>query len=240
MTTSDLTIDTSDGPMPTYRAVPEGTPKGAIVVIQEAFGVTGHIEDVTRRLATAGWLAIAPALFHRQGSPVLGYTDFDKVMPIMAELNAAGITEDLNASFDHLEGEGFPAARSGVVGFCMGGSVALVAGTLRPLGAAVSYYGGGLAEGRFGFPPLVELAPTLSSPWLGQYGDLDKGIPVEQVEALRAAAATAPVETRVYRYADAEHGFNCDDRPDVFNPAAAEQAWARTLDWFDAHVGAAR
>ncbi len=239
MPTTDLTIETSDGPMPTYRAVPEGTAKGAIVVVQEAFGVTGHIEDVTRRLAGEGWLAIAPALFHRQGSPVLGYTEFDKVMPVMAELTAEGFTEDLNASFDHLEREGFPASRSGVVGFCMGGSVALVAGTLRPLGAAVTYYGGGVVEGRFGFPALVELAPTLSSPWLGHFGDLDKGIPVEQVEALRAAAAGAPVETAVYRYADAEHGFNCNDRPDVYNRAAAEQAWVRTLDWFDAHVGAA-
>ena len=85
----------------------------------------------------------------------------------------------------------------------MGGSVALVAGTLRPLGAAVTYYGGGVAEGRFGFSPLADLAPTLVSPWLGHFGDLDKGIPVEQVEALRRAAAGAAVETEIYRYADA-------------------------------------
>ena len=109
MSTSDLTIDTPDGPMPAYRAAPEGTAKGAIVVIQEAFGVTSHIEDVTRRLATAGWLAIAPALFHRQGSPVLGYTEFDKVMPVMGALTAEGISGDLTASFAHLESEGYPA-----------------------------------------------------------------------------------------------------------------------------------
>ena len=238
MVTSELNIETPDGLMPAYRATPDGDVRGAVVVIQEAFGVTSHIEEVTRRLAAAGWLSIAPALFHRQGSPVLDYTDFEKVMPIMGQLTAAGITEDLDATFDYLQGEGFPDARCGIVGFCMGGSVTLVAGTLRPLGAAVTYYGGGVAEGRFGFPPLCDLAPTLTSPWLGQFGDLDKGIPVDQVEALRRCASNAPVETQIHRYADADHGFNCDDRPNVYNPDAAALAWERTLAWFDTHIAA--
>ncbi len=236
MSSSDLTIDTPEGPMPAYVATPEGDVRGGLVVIQEAFGVTTHIERVARRFAEAGWLAVAPALFHRQGSPVLGYGEFDKVRPIMGQLTAEGIHDDLIATLDHLDGEGLPAPRTGVVGFCMGGSVALVAGTLRPLGAAVTYYGGGLAEGRFGFPPLVDLAPTLLAPWLGQFGDLDKGIPIDQVEALRAAAATAQVDTEVVRYPDADHGFNCDDRPAVYHQTAAAQAWQRTLDWLDAHV----
>jgi carboxymethylenebutenolidase len=236
MDTSELTIETPDGPMPTFRATPDGPVKGAIVVIQEAFGVTSHIEDVARRLATAGWLALAPALFHREGSPVLSYHDLEKVWPVMGSLTAETITDDLEASFDHLESEGFPSARTGVVGFCMGGSVALVAGTLRPLGAAVTYYGGGVSEGRFGFPPLADLAPQLTSPWLGQFGDLDKGIPVDDVETLRATAARAGVATEVVRYPDADHGFNCDDRPAVFNPRAAAAAWDRTLAWFDRHV----
>jgi carboxymethylenebutenolidase len=116
--------------------------------------------------------------------------------------------------------------------------VALLAGTRRPLGAAVTYYGGGVAEGRFGFPPLCDLASTLISPWLGQFGDLDKGIPVDQVEALRRCAANAPDETEIYRYADADHGFNCNDRPNVYNPDAAALAWERTLAWFDTHIAA--
>jgi carboxymethylenebutenolidase len=234
--TSNLTIDTPDGPMPTYLATPDGSVKGAIVVIQEAFGVTSHIEEVTRRLARAGWWAIAPSLFHRQGSPVLDYTQIDKVGPIMGQVTAEGIVQDLDAGFDFLDSEGFPAARSGIVGFCMGGGVALIAGTLRPLGAAVTYYGGGVTQGRFGFPPLTDMAPTLTSPWLGHFGDLDKGIPVDQVEALRAATGGAPVETEIHRYADGDHGFNCDDRPTVFNPDVAALAWQRTLAWFDAHI----
>jgi carboxymethylenebutenolidase len=238
MATSEVNIETPDGLMPAYRADPDREVRGAVVVIQEAFGVTSHIEDVTRRLAAAGWLSVAPALFHRQGSPVLDYTDFEKVMPIMGQLTAAGISEDLDATFDYLRGEGFGDARCGIVGFCMGGSVALVAGTLRPLGAAVTYYGGGVAEGRFGFPPLCDLASTLISPWLGQFGDLDKGIPVDQVEALRRCAANAPDETEIYRYADADHGFNCNDRPNVYNPDAAALAWERTLAWFDTHIAA--
>jgi len=80
---AQITIDTTDGPMPAFEASPEGDPKGGIVVVQEAFGVTEHIEDIARRLADAGWYAVAPAFFHRQGSPVLAYDDFAAVMPVM-------------------------------------------------------------------------------------------------------------------------------------------------------------
>ncbi len=235
MSTAENSIQTDDGPMPTFEASPDGEPRGAVVVIQEAFGVTGHIEDVARRLADAGWLAVAPALFHRQGSPVLGYDEFDKVMPVMSALSAGGLATDLAATFDHLETAGSAPHRTGIVGFCMGGTVAFYAATLRPIGAAVTFYGGGVSQGRFGLPSLVELAPSLRVPWLGLYGDLDQGIPVEDVEALREAVAKAPVETEVVRYADAEHGFNCDQRPS-YNPTAAKHAWHRTLDWFDRHL----
>ena len=94
----------------------------------------------------------------------------------------------------------------------MGGSVTLVAAADHELGAAVTFYGGGVSQGRFGFDPLVEVAPRLQTPWLGLFGDLDQGIPIDDVEALRAAAATAPVSTEVVRYAEAGHGFNCDQR----------------------------
>jgi carboxymethylenebutenolidase len=232
-TTAEVTIDTDDGPMGAFEAIPDGEAKGAIVVIQEAFGVTTHICDVAVRLADAGWRAIAPALFHRQGSPVIAYDDLASVMPVMGQLTAEGIGMDLEASFDYL---GTPNEQIGVVGFCMGGTVTFYAATLRPLGAAVTFYGGGVDQGRFGLASLVELAPKLQTPWLGCYGDLDAGIPVDSVERLREAAATAPVPTEVVRYADADHGFHCNDRPAVFNPTAAHDAWARTLQWFDQHL----
>lgn len=234
--TSDETIDTADGPMPAKVAAPHANPNGAVVVVQEAFGVTPHIADVTVRLARAGWHAIAPALFHRQGSPVIAYDDVQSALPVVGELTAGGLTTDLTASFDWLERAGFPAARTAVVGFCMGGSVALYAGTLRRLGAAVTFYGGGITTGRFGLPALAELAPALTSPWLGLFGDEDQSIPVEEVEQLRQAAATATIETAVVRYPGAGHGFHCDDRPSAYHPEAARDAWQRTLGWLDRHV----
>lgn len=233
---SQITIETDDGPMPTFSAAPDGDAKGGIVVVQEAFGVTSHIEDVARRLADARWHAIAPAFFHRQGSPVLGYTDFEKVMPLMGELTAGGIATDVAASIEHLGEQGFEANKVGIVGFCMGGSVTLYAATLHALGAAVTFYGGGLGEGRFGIPAGIELARALSTPWLGLYGDLDQGIPVSDVERLREAVAEAPVPTEIVRYPDADHGFHCNDRPNVYNPTAAHDAWRRTLEWFDRHI----
>jgi carboxymethylenebutenolidase len=235
-TDAQITIDTADGPMPAFEASPAGEAKGGIVVVQEAFGVTSHIEDIARRLADAGWRAVAPAFFHRQGSPALAYDDFAAVMPLMKELTAEGITTDLTAALDHLEAAGFAAAKSGVVGFCMGGSVTFYAATLRPLGAAVTFYGGGVAEGRFGLPSLVDQAAKLQTPWLGLYGDIDQGIPIAEVEQLRTAAAATDVPTEIVRFAEADHGFNCNDRPAVFNPAAAADAWARTLEWFDRYL----
>lgn len=232
-TTAEITIDTDDGAMPAFEAIPDAGPRGAVVVVQEAFGVTAHICDVARRLADDGWRAVAPAFFHRQGSPVFAYDDFASVMPAMAQLSPAGTRTDLEAALDYL---GTANEQTGIVGFCMGGSLSFYAATLRPLGAAVTFYGGGVEVGRFGLPSLIELAPTLQTPWLGCYGDKDGSISVDSVERLRDAAAGAVVATEVVRYADADHGFHCDDRPAVFNPAAAHDAWARTLQWFDHHL----
>ncbi len=238
MAVSEIILDTKEGEMPAHTATPSGRRRGGIVVIQEAFGLTSHIDDICSRLADAGWLAVAPALFHRQGSPVLGYDDYESVMPIMQQLSAQGISVDLDAAFAYLESQGVLTNRSGIVGFCMGGSVTLFAATRTPLGGAVTFYGGGVETGRFGFPPLLELAPKLQSPWLGLYGDLDKSIPPDQVEKLRQEARKAPVDTEIVRYPDADHGFNCDDRPAVFNPNAAADAWQRALAWFEKHVAA--
>jgi carboxymethylenebutenolidase len=230
-----ISVTTSDGPMPATLARPDA-PRGAVVVVQEAFGVTDHIEDVCARFAAADWLAIAPALFHRQGAPAFAYDDLESVLPVVTQLTRDTIDMDVRAAITALEGEGFETRRCGIVGFCMGGSVALFAATAHDLGASVTFYGGGVAKGRFGVPPLIEIAPSLRAPWLGLFGDRDKGIPVEDVERLREAAATASVPTEIVRYPEADHGFHCDDRPSVFHPDAAADAWQRTLDWFDRHI----
>ena len=208
----------------------------AIIVLQEAFGVNDHIRDVTERFASAGYYAVAPELFHRTGSQEVAYDNFPDAMAAMAELSRDGLTEDLKAASAYLQSVGFSKDATAVVGYCMGGSVALYAGTLGIVGAAASFYGGGVETGRFGLPPLLEQAPHLTSAWIGLYGDLDKGIPVEQVEALRIAASQSGQVTELHRYPDAEHGFNCDGRPAVFNPSAASDAHQKTLDFFNRNL----
>jgi carboxymethylenebutenolidase len=221
--------------MPLYDAEPEGSPGAAVIVIQEAFGVNDHIEDVTRRFATEGYRAVSPHLFHRSGDPALGYDDIQKVMPHMQAVTEAGLARDLDATLSYLADAGFESNQVGIVGFCMGGTVSFLAATRYPLGAAVTFYGGGIASGRFGTPSQIELAPDLVAPWLGLYGDLDQGIPVEEVEALREAAAKASVPTEVVRYPDAEHGFHCDARSS-FHPPSSQDAWQRTLAWFQSYL----
>ncbi len=230
-----VTLTTPDGDMRLYDAEPENEPRAAVIVAQEAFGVNEHIEDVTRRLASAGYRAVAPHLFHRTGDPVLGYGDYDKIMPHFAGLSEAGILNDIDAAIGYLAETGFTPARIGVVGFCMGGTVAFLASVRRPLGAGVTFYGGGIAQGRFGMASQLDLAAELQAPWLGLYGDEDQGIPVDEVEALRAAAAAAQVETEIVRYPGAGHGFNCDMR-DSYHEPSARDAWRRMLEWFERHV----
>src|SRR5437868_16104 len=117
----DEIIDTPDGPMTLFVARPDDAPKAAVVVIQEAFGVTTHIQSVCRWLAEHGWLAAAPALFHRAETQVFAYDDLASVMPVMQGLTRAGIDADLDATLERLDVEGFGRNRTGIVGFCMGG-----------------------------------------------------------------------------------------------------------------------
>jgi carboxymethylenebutenolidase len=221
--------------MPLYDAGPEGPLGAAIIVIQEAFGVNEHIEDVTRRFAGEGYRAVAPHLFHRSGDPRLGYEDIQQVMPHMQAVTESGLTNDLDATLSYLAGAGFEANQVGIVGFCLGGTVTFLAATRYPLGAAVTFYGGGIASGRFGTPSQIELAPKLVAPWLGLYGDRDQSIPVDEVEALREAAAKASVPTEVVRYPDAEHGFHCDARSS-FHQSSSQDAWRRTLAWLQSYL----
>jgi carboxymethylenebutenolidase len=235
MTTTPPTTPPSRPSTPLTVHAPSGDRKGGVVVVQEAFGVNHHIDAVTRRVAEAGWLAVAPHLFHRTGDPELPYGDFSEVRLHMAALTVEGVMEDMDAALTALADAGIAGEHVGVVGFCMGGTVALATAARRDLGAAVSFYGGGVTASRFGFDPLVEEATRLRCPWLGLYGDRDTGIPVDDVEQLRAAAASSGQATEIVRYPDAGHGFHCDERPD-YHEASAHDAWRRTLAWFDSHL----
>jgi carboxymethylenebutenolidase len=206
-------------------------------VLQEAFGVNPHIEDVTRRLAGAGYHAVAPHLFHRTGSPAIAYDDVSSVMPHIEALTNEGLIADVETTIAYLQKAGWEADQIAVVGFCMGGrSSFLVAGTLA-LGAAVGFYGAGIVTARrANVGSLLGLVPEMSTPWLGLFGDADRSIPIEDVERLRAElGARAPVDTAVARYAEADHGFHCDARSS-YSAEAAGDAWRRTLEWFDAHL----
>ena len=236
-TTDDLVLETADGPMPCFEAQPEGEPRGAVLVIQEAFGVNAHVRDVTTRFAKVGFHAIAPAFFHRAGGAAVDdYTDFSAIFPLFEGLSDDGILMDADAALDHLRHAGFADAQIGTVGFCFGGRATFLVALRRALGAAVGFYGGGIAtKGALPFPALIEEAASLQTPWLGLFGDEDASIPVESVEQLREAIRAASVPAEVVRYAGAGHGFHCDARAD-YHADAAGHAWDRTLSWFDAHL----
>ncbi|KAA0022828.1 dienelactone hydrolase family protein [Antrihabitans cavernicola] len=213
----------------------EGAVRGGIVVLQEAFGITDHIVDVCNRFAAAGWTAVAPHLFHRKGDPILAYDDLETALRLVHSLVGTELDEDVDAALASLASAGIEAQNTAVVGYCMGGSVAFHTAVRRSLGAAITYYGGGITNGRFGYPAMVDEVAELQTPWLGHFGDIDKGIPVDQVEALRAATDSTRTDTAIDRYATADHGFNCNDRPAVFNEAASALAWTRTFDWMEGH-----
>jgi carboxymethylenebutenolidase len=208
----------------------------ALVVLQEGFGVNEHIRDVAHRFTDAGFFAVAPHLYHRDGSPEVPYDDIEQAKLLMSHMSAEGLRNDLDATTDFLSSVGYSAPSIGAVGFCMGGSVAFYAATRPTFGAAVSFYGGGITERRMGLPPLLELANDVRSPWLGLFGDLDAGIPVADVEQLREAVSTAPVATEIVRYPNANHGFHCDARPGVYNDEAARDAFSRAIEFLTKHL----
>jgi len=232
------TVQTPDGPMDLYDAFSEQKPIGAVIVIQEAFGVNDYIRDVTRRFAAAGYHAVAPTMFHRAGGGTAPYDDFSKVMPLFRGVTDDGIVADVDATVGHLRAAGFDDAQIGIVGFCFGGRVTFLVATRRTLGAAVGFYGGGIVTQRMPFfQPLIGDTARLATPWLGLFGDADAGIPIADVEQLRETLAReATVDHEIVRYAGAEHGFHCDRRPS-YQEAAATDGWKRTLAWLGRHLG---
>jgi len=230
------TLDTPDGPMDLFEARPDGEARGAVIVVQEAFGVNDYIEAVARNLAIEGYHAVAPHLFHRAGGGTVPYGDFSKVIEKYQGLDDDAILRDLDATLQYLRQEGWSDNRIGVVGFCFGGRVSFLVAARRHLGAAVGFYGGGIVTARFPqFPPLIDEAATLKTPWLGFFGDLDQSIPTDDVEQLRSALDKAPVDHEVVRYANAGHGFHrfvSDDHV----ADAADDAWGRTLGWLAKHL----
>jgi carboxymethylenebutenolidase len=206
-----------------WRATPAGAPKGAVVVVQEIFGVNAHIRDVTEGYAADGYLAIAPALFDRVEADVeLGYDEAGMARGIdiaRGRLSVDDALLDIGAAVRAAAAGG----GVGVVGYCFGGLLAwLAACRVDGVACASSYYGGGVAG-------VADLEPRC--PVIFHFGALDAHIPAAQVEQVRSARPECPVH--VY---DADHGFNCDHRAS-YDAAAAGLARERTLALFDAHLG---
>ena len=211
-----------------YVAQPEGTPKAAIVVLQEIFGVNSHIQSVTDRFAAQGYLAIAPATFERVKTGVeLGYTDADMTTGFgfktaVDALPGQGVMPDVQAAIDYAAKTS--GGKVGIIGFCWGGLLTWRAAcTLQGLSAAAPYYGGGMTAEE-------EIARTPRCPVMAHFGDQDHWIPLEGVTAF--AKAHPEVEVHVYA---ANHGFNCDQRGS-FNEEAAKLARERTLAFFAAKL----
>ncbi|HEY6316708.1 MAG TPA: dienelactone hydrolase family protein [Acidimicrobiia bacterium] len=232
-------VTTPDGPMDVYEATPDGTARRAIVVIQEAFGVNRHIEDVTRRFAGLGYHAVAPALFHRAGGGTIDdydNLDFTKLLALFEGVTDDAVLADVDATLGLVADAGFDTAHTGIIGFCFGGRVTFLVAARRAVGAAVGFYGGGIVSaGHLPFPPLIDEAATLRTAWLGLFGDQDGSIPVDDVERLREALRSAPVDAEVVRYPDAAHGFHCDQRAD-YHEASAKDGWTRAQAWFEGHL----
>ena len=216
--------------MRAYAARPKaGGPLPGILVMQEAFGVNSHIRDVTDRLAKEGYVAIAPELFHRTAPGFEGdYTNFPAVMPHTKALTIPGEEADLRAAHGWLKSQAdVDQSRLFSVGFCMGGRISVLANTILPLRASVSFYGGNIAG------ELLDRLAQMHSRTLFFWGGLDKHIPVEQrqkvLDALRANGKSyVNVE-----FSDADHGFFCDQRAS-YKQQAAKQAWTLMLEFFRA------
>ena len=212
---------------PAYVAQPTGKPKGAVVVVQEIFGVNSHIRSVADGYAADGYLAVAPATFHRVKKGVeLGYAEGDMKAgsALKAEVDALpapGVLQDLQAAVNHAA----KAGKVGIVGYCWGGLLAWrAAAEVSGLSAAVVYYGGGSTTP-------AEIARQPKVPVLAHFGKKDHWISLDSVEALAKAHPKAVVH--VY---DADHGFNCDQRG-AYNAAAATLAKERTLAFFAKYLG---
>ena len=223
-----IDLKAADGfSFPAYVAQPQGKARGAVVVLQEIFGVNSHIRQVADGYAAAGYLALAPATFHRVKPGVeLGYSAEDvtagaALKAQVEALPAPGVLQDIQAAIKHAS----RAGKVGIVGYCWGGLLTWRAAcVLDGLSAAAPYYGGGST-----LP--AEIARKPKVPVMAHFGDQDAHIPMDTVRAFEKAHR----EVEVHVYA-ANHGFNCDQRGS-YNQPAAELARERTLAFFGKHVG---
>lgn len=236
----EVTINVAGFAMPAYRAAPAGkTGLPVVLVLSEIFGVHEHIADVARRFARAGYLAIAPELFVRQGD-AQGYGEIAKLMAeVIAKVPDAQVMADLDACLVWAGAHGGDLNKVGVTGFCWGGRQTwLYAAHQKRIKAGVAWYGRlvGTANPLQPRNP-VDVVGQLNGPVLGLYGEADTGIPLDTVETMKRGltqGSTAAQGSHFVVYPQAPHAFHADYRPS-YRPSAAQDGWARALAWFAQH-----
>ena len=236
----EITFEVNGFKVPAYYAAPAGkTGLPVILVIQEIFGVHEYIADTARRFAKAGYLAIAPELFARQGDPTQ-YGEMAKLMTeVVSKVPDAQVMADLDGAVQWAGANGGDAAKMGITGFCWGGRITwLYAAHSTSVKAGVAWYGRLMGASSALTPKHpVEIAPILNAPVLGLYGGQDGGIPLDTVDKMKMALASGSAAAKASQfvvYPDAPHAFHADYRPS-YRKEAAEDGWQRAVAWFKAN-----
>ena len=239
LTAGEVTYEVNGFKVPAYRAAPAGrTGLPVVLVVQEIFGVHEYIADTARRFARAGYLAIAPELYARQGDPGQ-YAEIAKLQAeVVSKVPDAQVMADLAGALKWAAANGGDATKAGITGFCWGGRITWLYAAHAPVKAGVAWYGrlvGTASENTPRHP--VDVAANLRAPVLGLYGAADTGIPLDTVDKMKAALANGSPAARASQfvvYPDAPHAFHADYRPS-FRQGPAEDGWKRALAWFRAN-----
>ena len=238
LTVSDAKVKVEGGEMPVYFARPANVAKPPIILVaMEIFGLHTYIKDVTRRLAKLGALAVAPDYYFRKGD-LVKVTEMPQLMPLVNSKPDAELLADLNATLDWASGQGGNTDRVGIMGFCRGGRTVWQYSAISPhVKAGVAFYGSLVdpdAQKSIWPKSPTERAADMKAPVLGLYGEADQGIPVAQVEAMKAALQAAGKTAQFKIYPGAPHGFHADYRPS-YRKEAADDAWQQMTAWFKTH-----
>ncbi len=233
----EVKIPVKDGEIPAYRAMPaQGENFPVVLVVQEIFGVHEHIQDICRRFAKLGYLAIAPELFARQGD-VSKLTEIQEIRKIVAKVPDEQVMSDLDAAVRWAEKSSKGNINKlGITGFCWGGRIVWLYAAHNPdVEAGVAWYGRVVGDATPLTPKHpIDIAADLKVPVLGLYGGKDELIPNETVEKMRQILDRGNSGSEIIVYDDAPHAFFADYRP-TYRQEAAEDGWKRLLDWFKQH-----
>jgi carboxymethylenebutenolidase len=229
-------VKVPDGEMPVYYARPANAQNPPVILVaMEVFGLHEYIRDVTRRLGKLGAFAVAPDYYFRKGEDLTKITDFPRLAPIVNSKPDAELLSDLDATVAWAKSQGGDTSRLGIMGFCRGGrTVWEYAAHNKDLKAGVAFYGTVVdppAQKSLWPKSPTELAPEMKAPVLGLYGEADQGIPLTQLDAMKAALQAAGKTFEIKVYAGAPHGFHADYRAS-YRKEAAEDAWKEMIAWF--------